>query len=401
MSATSSSSSSQHFHWPSHNQQDEGRYQYDEPEIDPSIPRPDPFDNTSSFAEDPFAQPSGASSSSEDDRGSRQNPFAEENSVQRAHPPDTSSTGPHVPHNRLASDPIIQHDSLRHPMDAEYSGIGLGPPVEGFQFDPQHDSQHLPHDVPPVFQRTYSAPLPSRLGSLRHPMSPMLEDRAANSSRSMFAAGLASTARPSPSSGGVSNTSTLADHSPASDVLETPLRTMSLELADSLQSAIQTLLHLSPPHLLDNAKEQYSGCTVQLPTTSLSALLTSMKSLNYLSANVQALCMAERSKAAVGHVAGVQDEGILDRATVPKKSEDFDIGELLQSVADLLAGQASQLGVDLVLFHGDVGIKHVSVNGDNEGLAYVLAHVSLPALASGPPADHAGGASDTRGGPER
>jgi osomolarity two-component system response regulator SSK1 len=160
--------------------------------------------------------------------------------------------------------------------------------------------------------------------------------------------------------------------------LRTPLSTLSHELADSLQSAIQTLLHLSPPHLLDNAKEQYAGCAVQMPTTSLTALLTSMRSLNYLSANVQSLCEALGSD---------KEEGLLAKA---RKVEDFDIGEMVQNVADLLGGQAAQAGVDLVLFHGDVGIKHVSVNGDAEGLGFLLSHVShkcLSALTTDPAPD--------------
>lgn len=201
----------------------------------------DPFDTTSSFAEDPFA----GSSSGED--------------------------------LRYRSNTDLETPALNHA---------------------------------PAFNRTFSAPLPNRIGNLRHPL-PI-------------------------------------------EPTESPIQSISVELADSLQSAIQTLLHLSPPHLLDNAKEQYSGCTVQLPTTSLSALLTSMRSLNYLSANVAALC---------------GDDGFQPRR------EDFDIGELLQSVADLLGGQAAQQGVDFVLFHGDVGIKHVSVEGDGEGLGYVLGHV--------------------------
>jgi osomolarity two-component system response regulator SSK1 len=119
--------------------------------------------------------------------------------------------------------------------------------------------------------------------------------------------------------------------------------------------------------MLDNAKEQYSGCTVQMPTTSLSALLTSMRSLNYLSANVDTLIHMPPSNKA--------DQGLLGVAAHWPR-EDFDIGELLQSVADLLSGQAAQAGVDLVLFHGDASIKHVSVTGDGEGLGYMLSHVS-------------------------
>jgi osomolarity two-component system response regulator SSK1 len=165
---------------------------------------------------------------------------------------------------------------------------------------------------------------------------------------------------------------THASSTTASSEVVTPLQSLSIELADSLQSAIQTLLHLSPPHLLDNAKEQYSGCTVQMPTTSLSALLTSMRGLNYLSANVESLCND------LGKKSGPKDEGLL----AGRLGQDFDIGELLQSAADLLGGQAAQAGVDFVLFHGDVGLKHVSVNGDGEGLGYALGHVSTAACSA-------------------
>lgn len=132
---------------------------------------------------------------------------------------------------------------------------------------------------------------------------------------------------------------------------------LSTELVDSLQTAIQTLLYVSPPHVLDNAKEQYSGCAVQVPVTTLSALLTSMRGLNYLSANLGPL--------ASGLATGV------------RAIEDFDIGELLQNVADQLSGEASQADVDIVLFHGDIGMKHFNMNGDRAGIAYVLSYVSF------------------------
>jgi osomolarity two-component system response regulator SSK1 len=55
---------------------------------------------------------------------------------------------------------------------------------------------------------------------------------------------------------------------------------------------------------------------------------------------------------------------------------DFDIGEILQSVGDALGGMASDVGVDLVLYHGDVGMKHIAVKGDETGICYMLSHVS-------------------------
>lgn len=248
--------------------------------------------------------------------------------------------------------------------------------------DEEGDEEDEDDVVPPIFTRSYSSPLPSRVKSFQRPSrlsgSPM-------------------TSTPPPLSHSVSQRSeTVTDV-----VTPTALQTLSAELSDSLQSAIQTLLHLSPPHLLDNAKEQYSGCTVQLPTTSLSALLTAMKGLNYLSANVAALCQDVQTTGNNLHFPQHWENdapritlngddvkrperqdtgitGILDAAT---SEEDFDIGELLQSTADLLSGQAAQAGVELVLFHGDVGIKHVSVHGDGEGLGYALSYVS-PSLGS-------------------
>lgn len=226
----------------------------------------------------------------------------------------------------------------------------------GQQMNPELSSSSLDHfdfhdaPAPPRFDRTYSAPLPNRVGFLRHPIPPMKDPYKSFNEHI-------------PSTLGRSSSSMTSSTADSTSTLQTPLSTLSLELADALQSAIQTLLHLSPPHLLDNAKEQYSGCSIQMPSTSLSALLTSMRSLNFLSANAHGL---------FENFAGV-DAGIL---STHRPRQDFDIGELLQNVADLLSGQASHAGVDLVLFHGDVTIKHVSVSGDVEGLSYTLSHVS-------------------------
>ncbi|WRT67144.1 uncharacterized protein IL334_004110 [Kwoniella shivajii] len=220
---------------------------------------------------------------------------------------------------RSTTDPLF-HDG--QPIDPEFASVG--PSVDEYSFD-----------APPSFNRTFSAPLPVRLGYLRHPLPPIHQHSTSSHPSSSSLTPEPLTAKPPPA----------------------PSRSISLELADSLQSAIQTLLHLSPPHLLDNAKEQYSGCTVQIPATSLSALLTSMRGLNFLAAHAEELV-----------------EGP-DHGPLMRKGEDFDIGELLQNVADMLSGQASHKGVDFVLFHGDVGIKHVSVNGDGEGLSYALSHI--------------------------
>jgi osomolarity two-component system, response regulator SSK1 len=136
---------------------------------------------------------------------------------------------------------------------------------------------------------------------------------------------------------------------------------LSQELTDSFQMIIQTLLQLSPPQVFDPAKEQYSACAIPIPTSSVSGLFTIMKSLNYMSANMAAFSTPSH---------------ITDSQTFLAPVRDFDIGETLQSVGDALGGMAADLAVDLVLFHGDVGMKHIAVKGDEIGISYTLSHVS-------------------------
>jgi osomolarity two-component system response regulator SSK1 len=129
---------------------------------------------------------------------------------------------------------------------------------------------------------------------------------------------------------------------------------------------IQTLLQISPPHLLDPAKEQFSACSLSVPSPSISAMLTTMKNLNYMSANMHSFT-------------GSGQMDTITEAEYPDPSlpvnDEFDIGEVLQSAGDALSGLASQAGIDLVLFHADVGMKHVSVKGDECGISYALSHV--------------------------
>lgn len=190
----------------------------------------------------------------------------------------------------------------------------------------------------PRLSRAFSMPLPSQLGPLRNPR------RVASSS---------------------------PDSNDIPTVIELPpehahFHEFSLSLADSVQMAIQTLLQLSPPQVLDPAKEQFSACSLSIPTPSMSAMFTSMKNLNYMSANMSALTLDPPLQQA--STAG-------ERVSMPVMHNDFDIGEMLQSVGDASSGLAAQAGVDLVLFHGDLGMKHVGVKGDETGLSFALSHV--------------------------
>ena len=140
---------------------------------------------------------------------------------------------------------------------------------------------------------------------------------------------------------------------------------LSLELADSVQAVVQTLLQFCPPQVLDTAKEQFSGCSISVPTPSMSAILTSMKNLNYMSAHI----------CTFGFPSGTSRTDATPRNPPAPVMSHFDIGEMLQAVGDSLSGLAAQAGIDLVLFHQDVGMKHVAVKGDESCLSYLLSYV--------------------------
>lgn len=175
--------------------------------------------------------------------------------------------------------------------------------------------------TPPRLSRAFSMPLPFQLGLLQNP-------HKSNTQQT-----------PSPTIAGP----------------HTGLHSLSVELADAFQMIIQTLVQVAPPHLLDPAKEQVAACFLSLPTASMSSLLTSMKNLNYMAANALPLTIG-------------------GPPFIPQIN-DFDIGEMLQAVGDAVSGIASQAGIDLVLYHGDVGMKHVNVCGDECGLSCALSHV--------------------------
>ncbi|KAG6860311.1 hypothetical protein C0995_012863 [Termitomyces sp. Mi166 len=173
-----------------------------------------------------------------------------------------------------------------------------------------------------------------------------------------------------------SDTSTHTDeHASMSNLYQ--LNELSTELADSVQTMVETMLQISPPQLLDPAKEQLSACSLSVPMSAMSAMLTLIKNLNYMSANMNGLCSAPQS---------AEDDGVCP----PSQSQlsDFDIGELLQNVGDSLSGVAAKAEVDLVLYHGDdTGLRHVCVKGAESGIAYALSHVVRQIIATAQPGD--------------
>ncbi|TEB29481.1 hypothetical protein FA13DRAFT_1711087 [Coprinellus micaceus] len=224
---------------------------------------------------------------------------------------------------------------------------------------------------PPRFSRATTMPLPSQLNQLQHPY------RTPRSTS--FTGSLDSTREASeePSSSGEYGTP-MSDPSTSqsSNGYDSPhVRELSYELADSIQMVVQTLLQISPAQVLDPAKEQFTACSLSVPTTSMSAMFTVMKNINYLSANMSSY-FAEEVLARRASL-GTPDATLPPLPPTPSVERiEFDIGETLQAVGDSLSGCAAQAGVDLVLYHEDsVSLKHVSVYGDEASIRYAITQV--------------------------
>ncbi|EJU06077.1 hypothetical protein DACRYDRAFT_112857 [Dacryopinax primogenitus] len=252
--------------------------------------------------------------------------------------------------------------------------------------------------VLPRMTRAFSMPLPEQLRHLRHPLpgagsmtwDPTSPTTTANGG--LF----------SPTSDSPTAFSSNASFPPSPLPVPDYLHLLSLELADTIQPIIQTLLQLTPPHILDPAKEQFSACTVGIPTASVSGLLMAMKGLNYLSgrlaregipapASVLGYDTASSSSTGTSSTSITTSNSTTTnsraspRDTPPEQDETFDIGELLQSIGDTLAGLAADKCVDLVLYHAEVGMLHVGVRGDESEVGYLLGYVSFLFFVFPPP----------------
>lgn len=216
------------------------------------------------------------------------------------------------------------------------------------RFRPQQLAPHH-HDENPIiprFSRATSMPMPSQLEHLKNPRrtAPISPEKPS---------------QPLP-------TDAIAESS--------RFHELSLELADSVQMVVQTLLQISPTQILDPAKEQFAACSLSVPTACMSAVFTTMKNLNYISANMPDLCADTFNPAFSSNFTSKAPRLTLPGPPVTAAT-DFDIGEMLQGVGDASSGRAAEVGADLVLFHSDVGMRHIAVKGVECGISNVLTHV--------------------------
>lgn len=128
-------------------------------------------------------------------------------------------------------------------------------------------------------------------------------------------------------------------------------------LADTLQLPIATLLQLIPPHLLDPSHERLAPLGLQVPVTSVQALLESCRTLNWICTHLS-VSQSSHNRQDNVHGSAVSSLHLPSDSPEPVK-DDFDLFELVQRVCDLVCGQAAEKDIDIVLLQ-DVGDKYLN-----------------------------------------
>ncbi|OBZ82084.1 hypothetical protein A0J61_09866, partial [Choanephora cucurbitarum] len=141
------------------------------------------------------------------------------------------------------------------------------------------------------------------------------------------------------------------------------LATVSEEIQDVALMVITTLEQFSPSSILSSAHELLSACSIAVPIASISAINTTVRQICHVSSHLQLLSrLTQQAWSRNGHL-----------IPLPRLNyTEFDIGDLLQNMGDALAGVASKLDVNFVLYHCDSQLHHSMVIGDEGAIRHAL-----------------------------
>ncbi|GAN01946.1 hypothetical protein MAM1_0014d01383 [Mucor ambiguus] len=150
------------------------------------------------------------------------------------------------------------------------------------------------------------------------------------------------------------------------------LNTVSQEIQDVALMVITTLEQFSPASILSNTHELLSACSLAVPIASISAINTTIRQVCHVSSHLELL-----SKLTVQAWASTTTSTVTAGRTAPLQlpelnKAEFDIGDLLQNIGDALAGVASKLDVNFVIYHCDNNLHHTLVIGDEGAIRHAL-----------------------------
>ncbi|CAO0801140.1 unnamed protein product [Mucor circinelloides] len=151
------------------------------------------------------------------------------------------------------------------------------------------------------------------------------------------------------------------------------LNTVSQEIQDVALMVITTLEQFSPASILSNTHELLSACSLAVPIASISAINTTIRQVCHVSSHLQLLSKLTVQAWTSTTNAAVTGLGRAAQLQLPEPNKvEFDIGDLLQNMGDALAGVASKLDVNFVIYHCDNSLHHTLVIGDEGAIRHAL-----------------------------
>ncbi|KAI9300703.1 hypothetical protein BJ944DRAFT_243960 [Cunninghamella echinulata] len=178
------------------------------------------------------------------------------------------------------------------------------------------------------------------------------------------------------------------------------LSTISNEIQDAAIMVMATLEQFSPSMILANSNELLSACSIAVPISSIAAINTTIKQVCHISSHLQlmscfiqashsndslsSITTATSSLSSNDHQQQQQQQLLLlQQSTIRSPIQQmFDIGELLQNIGDALAGIASKLDVNFVIYHWDNTLHHKKVSGDEAAVRHALLNLIRNVLES-------------------
>ncbi|KAK9711153.1 Two-component response regulator SSK1p [Basidiobolus ranarum] len=140
------------------------------------------------------------------------------------------------------------------------------------------------------------------------------------------------------------------------------IKTVAMEFEDTTSMAVQIVKQLSPPELLIKPQEHVSACSIPIPTASVTAIHTSLRHIINISSRLNVISQLITN----------DDQANENLRLILSNKSEFEIGGLIQSIGDLLAGTAAESKVELVLCHEDSGFHHMHVLGNENAFRHAL-----------------------------
>ncbi|KAI9596384.1 hypothetical protein BDF19DRAFT_421909 [Syncephalis fuscata] len=147
------------------------------------------------------------------------------------------------------------------------------------------------------------------------------------------------------------------------------------EIRDASRIGKASIMRLAPPAVLAAySREHLAACSIPIPTASIASVDAVLSHIEHLGKHLE--CLNNTTP-------------LLDHKDSPLSGHlpQFDVGELLQRVGDMMAGCATCAKVEVVIYHAEAQICHRMVYGDETRYQHMLFNLLKMVILSAAPGD--------------